>query len=187
MHCVLTLRGTSGVFQPNPSPSQEWKEQGCCKRQCAGTGETPPGRAREDSRARCRSTPLPPAPQPDSCRHACPPKSPPLAQKPRKECERKNKKDMVPDAHRSEQGPGGIYLRYSMKHTTSPAGAVVTVIRGSLDNHLQFYYMTREMTRHSNSQTEGYGSPRPRGRRQPCVPPPGLGDRGPWQGWPVPS
>ena len=38
-----------------------------------------------------------------------PSKPPPLAKKPLKERERKNRKDVVPDAPRLEQGPGGIY------------------------------------------------------------------------------
>ena len=45
----------------------------------------------------------------DSGGRSHPSKPPPLAKKPLKERERKNRKDVVPDAPRSEQGPGGIY------------------------------------------------------------------------------
>lgn len=95
-----TLRGTVGLFQPNPNPGWERKERGRFKQQFIGMGKNTTNRACEDSWALSCLMPMSPAPKPDSCGHACTPESPPLAQKPLKERERKNKKDVVPDAHR---------------------------------------------------------------------------------------
>lgn len=187
---------------PTRPPSRlERKGQGGF-RQFAETGRFPPSRALEDSRAPCLSTPTSAAPQPDSCGQCLCPRPPPLAQNPRKEQETKTKKDAVPDAHRPEQGPGGIYLTHNTKHggggrsggysrqrvARQPSAAPPLDQRGRDAPHS-----------HSGTGSSpgrplapgrllrrcplgpGWG-PHTRREEATPVPPSSLGDGGPWQG-----
>lgn len=102
----LTLRGASC------SPTPSWPRPGAGERGRhlrSSLGRQGNKRATRGWWALSCSGPMLPAPNLDSGGRSRPLKPPPLAKKPLKERERKNRKDVVPDAPRSEQGPGGIY------------------------------------------------------------------------------
>ena len=103
----LTLRGASC------SPTPSWPRPGVGgergRHLRSSLGRQGNKRATQGRWALSCSGPVAPAPKLDSGGRSHPSKPPPLAKKPLKERERKNRKDVVPDAPRSEQGPGGIY------------------------------------------------------------------------------
>ena len=103
----LTLRGASC------SPTPSWPGLGAGgergRHLRSSLGRQGNKRATQGRWALSCSGPMAPAPKLDSGGRSHPLKPPPLAKKPLKERERKNRKDVVPDAPRSEQGPGGIY------------------------------------------------------------------------------
>lgn len=116
LYSVPSDRATLAFFNPIPVQAKSGRSK-LFKYSLLRRGTShPAGHTR--TAGPCPSISTSPAPKPDSLGTPVPP-SPTPGTGAWKERERKNKKDAIPDAHGSEQGPGGIYLKYSIKHTTS--------------------------------------------------------------------
>lgn len=176
----------AGPFQPKPSPSQEERSQ-LSKRQCAEMGTPTPPAGHTRIAGPCPSVSTPPAPTPDSWGTPIPP-SPSRHSRLGKNVKEKTKKTpyLTPTG---QSRAGGIYLKYSIKHTTSGGSCGYRDSRATR-HHLQLYTTRdrRHGSRHGQRdplRSSGRCCEAERCWEEPAgpgwgrVPPSGLGDRGP--------